>query len=256
MQANFSEKERRKMKLEGRFAIVTGGAQGIGLAIAKRLASEGARVALFDINEELVKESAAQLEGAIGVKCDVSSPASIEEAVAEVIKEFGGLDIVVNNAGILPKSRVLDVTEREWDLTLDINLKGAFFMSQKCIPYLEKSEHARIINTSSLAGRMGGYETCMAYSASKGGVNAITMGLARQLAPLNINVNAVCPGTTETPIIRAFSDEAKERLLTRIPLGRFGQPEDMASAVAFLASDDASFITGHMLDVNGGMYMA
>ena len=244
------------MKLEGRKAIVTGGAQGIGLAIAKRLDAEGATVALFDINEELVKESAKQLTHGIGVRCDVSSPDSIEEAVRFAAEQMGGLDIVVNNAGILPKSMIEDVTERDWDLTLDINLKGAFFMSQKALPYLKESEHARIINTSSLAGRMGGFETCMAYSASKGGINAITMGMARQLAKYHINVNAVCPGTTETPITKAFSEEAMARLLTRIPLGRLGKPEDMAAAVAFLASDDASFITGHMLDVNGGMHMA
>ncbi len=244
------------MKLEGRKAIVTGGAQGIGLAIAKRLNAEGAKVALFDINEELVTKSASELDGCIGVRCDVSSPASIEEAIGKVVEAFGGIDIVVNNAGILPKSMIEDVTEKEWDLTMAINLKGAFFMSQKALPYLKQSEHARIINTSSLAGRMGGFETCMAYSASKGGINAITMGMARQLAKFHINVNAVCPGTTETPITKAFSDEAMARLLTRIPLGRLGKPEDMAAAVAFLASDDAAFITGHMLDVNGGMHMA
>lgn len=244
------------MKLEGRKAIVTGGAQGIGLAIAKRLNAEGAKVALFDINEELVTKSASELDGCIGVRCDVSSPASIEEAIGKVAEAFGGIDIVVNNAGILPKSMIEDVTEKEWDLTMAINLKGAFFMSQKALPYLKQSEHARIINTSSLAGRMGGFETCMAYSASKGGINAITMGMARQLAKFHINVNAVCPGTTETPITKAFSDEAMARLLTKIPLGRLGKPEDMAAAVAFLASDDAAFITGHMLDVNGGMHMA
>ncbi len=148
------------------------------------------------------------------------------------------------------------VLKKADEMEMAINLKGAFFMSQKALPYLKQSEHARIINTSSLAGRMGGFETCMAYSASKGGINAITMGMARQLAKFHINVNAVCPGTTETPITKAFSDEAMARLLTKIPLGRLGKPEDMAAAVAFLASDDAAFITGHMLDVNGGMHMA
>ena len=170
------------MRLEGRKAIVTGGAQGIGFAIAKRLDAEGAMVALFDINEELVKKSAAELKNGIGVRCDVSSPDSIETAIREAAEKMGGLDIVVNNAGILPKSMIEDVTEKDWDLTLDINLKGAFFMSQKALPWLKKSEHARIINTSSLAGRMGGFETCMAYSACKGGINASTMGIARQLA--------------------------------------------------------------------------
>lgn len=244
------------MRLSNRVAIVTGAAQGIGFAIAKRLNEEGCRVALLDINAESVMASGAKLKDCIGIACDVSKPDAIEAAVKEVADKFGGIDIVVNNAGILPSSGVEDVTEQEWDRTMAINLKGCFFMVQKTLPYLKKSEHARVINTSSLAGRMGGFETCMAYSASKGGINAITMGLARQLAPYKITVNAVCPGTTETPITKAFSDEAMERLLTRIPLGRLGKPDDIAAAFAFLASDDASFITGHMLDVNGGMHMA
>ncbi|MEA4966079.1 MAG: SDR family NAD(P)-dependent oxidoreductase [Oscillospiraceae bacterium] len=243
------------MRLSNRVAIVTGAAQGIGYAMAKRLCEEGCAVALLDINEEKVQESAASLQGCAGFRCDVSSPASIEETVGQVAERFGGIDIVVNNAGILPSSAIPDVTEKEWDLTMAINLKGVFFMAQKALPYLKKSAHARVINTSSLAGRMGGFETCLAYSASKGGINALTMGLARQLAPFHINVNAVCPGTTETPITKAFSDEAMARLLTRIPLGRLGKPEDMAAAVAFLASDDAAFITGLLMDVNGGMYM-
>lgn len=243
------------MRLESRVAIVTGAAQGIGYAMAKRLQEDGCRVALLDINEEKVRESASSLDGCIGVRCDVSNPDSLGSAVEAVAQALGGVDIVVNNAGILPSAGIENLTERDWDLTMAINLKSVFFMVQKALPYLKKSKHARIINTSSLAGRMGGFETCLAYSASKGGINALTMGLARQLAPFDINVNAVCPGTTETPITKAFTPEAMERLLARIPLGRLGQPEDMANAVAFLASDDASFITGLLMDVNGGMYM-
>lgn len=243
------------MKLEGRCAVVTGAAQGIGFAMAKRLHAEGAKVALLDINKEKVSAAAESLSGCIGVACDVSSPESIQQALETVVNTMGGIDIVVNNAGILPSSSIEAVTEQEWDRTMAINLKSVFFMVQKALPYLKQSEHARVINTSSLAGRMGGFETCLAYSASKGGINALTMGFARQLAPFGITVNAVCPGTTETPITKAFSDEAMARLLTRIPLGRLGRPDDMAAAVAFLASDDAAFITGLLMDVNGGMYM-
>lgn len=243
------------MKLSGRFAVVTGGAQGIGFAIAKRLNAEGARVAILDIQEGLASESAARLEGCIGVGCDVSSPDSIDRALATVADTFGGIDILVNNAGILPSQGIEDVTEAIWDRTMAINLKSVFFMIQRALPYLKKSEHPKVINTSSLAGRMGGFETCLAYSASKGGINALTMGFARQLAPFGINVNAVCPGTTETKITAAFSEEQMERLYTRIPLRRLGKPEDHAAAVAFLASDDANFITGLLMDVNGGMYM-
>ncbi len=243
-------------KLDGRTAIVTGAAQGIGFAISSALNREGCRVALLDINEQKVQESAAKLDACIGISCDVSSPESIERAAALCVEEYNGVDIVVNNAGILPSASIEQMTEEQWDKTMQINLKSVFFMVQKTLPYLRQSSCARIINTSSLAGRMGGFETCLAYSASKGGINALTMGFARQLAPDGITVNAVCPGTTETPITKAFSPEAMQRLLTRIPLGRLGKPEDMANAVVFLASDDAAFITGHMLDVNGGMYMA
>lgn len=203
------------MKLENRRAIVTGAAQGLGYAIAKRLNEEGCRVAMLDINEEKVCAAAAELKDCFGAKCNVGSAEDIARAVKECAEKLGGIDIVVNNAGILPKSRVFDVTEEDFDRTMAINAKGPFFMVQQAFPYLKESEHARVINIGSLAGRMGGFETCMAYSASKGAVGALTMGLARQLAPYKINVNAVCPGTTETPITAAFSDEAMARLLTR-----------------------------------------
>ena len=243
------------MRLEKRIAVVTGAAQGIGYAIAERLNQEGAAVALLDINEKKAQDSADKLLNCMGIGCDVSDLSSIEKAIERVVKKYGGIDIVVNNAGILPSSALEDVTQDEWDRTLAVNLKGVFFMVQKALPYLQKSSCGRVINTSSLAGRMGGFETCLAYSASKGGINAMTMGMARQLAPFGITVNAICPGTTETPITMAFSEAAMERLLSRIPLHRLGRPEDMAGAAAFLASDEASFITGLLMDINGGMYM-
>ncbi len=242
-------------RLEGRNAIVSGAAQGIGYAIARRLTEEGARVALLDVNEEKLRDAAKSLPGSAGFTCDVSSVAGITETVQKVAAAFGGLDIVVNNAGILNNTPILEVTEAQWDLIMDINLKSVFFMVQKAIPYLKESACPRVINISSLAGRMGGFETGLGYSASKGGILALTMGFARQLAPLGINVNAVCPGTTETPITREFSPEAMEKLYARIPLRRLGKPEDVAAAVAYLASDDAAFVTGELLDVNGGMYM-
>lgn len=243
------------MKLNGRRAIVTGAGQGIGFAIARRLHEEGCRVALLGSHEDKVLAAAEQLPGCFGLRCDVSSAEDIAAVVPICAERLGGIDIVVNNAGILPKSRVFDVTEEEFDRTLAVNAKGTFFMIQKTFPWLKDSDCPRVINIGSLAGRMGGFETCMAYSASKGAVCALTMGLARQLAPYHITVNAVCPGTTETPITQAFSEEAMASLLTRIPLGRLGQPADTAAAVAFLASEEAGWITGVQLDVNGGMYM-
>lgn len=243
------------MKLENRIAMVTGAAQGIGSAVARRLHAEGCRVALLDLNEVQVREAAAALHGCIGLRCDVSRPEDLEKAVQATAAAFGGIDILVNNAGILPGSGIEDLTEHQWDTTMAVNLKGVFFLVQKALPYLKQSGHARVINISSLAGRMGGFETCLAYSASKGGINALTMGLARQLAKDRINVNAICPGTTETPITKAFTPEAMARLLARIPLGRLGKPGDIANAAVFLAGDDAAYITGLLMDVNGGIYM-
>ncbi|MGJ4849032.1 SDR family NAD(P)-dependent oxidoreductase [Bacillota bacterium Meth-B3] len=242
-------------RLEGRKAIVSGAAQGIGYAIARRLTEEGARIALLDVNEEKLRDAAESLPGSAGFACDVSNVSGIDETVQKVAAAFGGLDIVVNNAGILNNTPIAEVTEAQWDLIMAVNLKSVFFMVQKAIPYLKESACPRVINISSLAGRMGGFETGLGYSASKGGILALTMGFARQLAPLGINVNAVCPGTTETPITREFSPEAMEKLYARIPLRRLGKPEDVAAAVAYLASDDAAFVTGELLDVNGGMYM-
>ncbi len=244
------------MRLENRRAIVTGGARGMGFAMAKRLNDEGARVAILDVNEAQAREAAAELKDSVGLYCDVSNVESVKTAVKAAADSLGGIDILVNLAGILHTQSIEETTEDAWDKVMAVNTKGLFFMCQQAIPYLKESQYPRIINISSLAGRMGGFETGLAYSASKGAVNALTQGMARQLSPWKITVNAVCPGTTATPMsAKGFTPEAMERLMPRILLGRLGTPEDQAAAVAFLASDDAAWITGLMLDVNGGMYM-
>jgi 3-oxoacyl-[acyl-carrier protein] reductase len=179
----------------------------------------------------------------------------IRKMMEQVTGQFGGLDILINNAGILDSSSIMDMTEETWDRVLAVNLKSVFFASQAAIPYLKQSAAPRIVNVSSLAGRMGGYETGLSYSASKGGILSLTMGMARQLAPFSITVNALCPGTTESDIIRQWSAEQIAGLKARIPLGRLGSIADMAAAVTFLTGDEAGFITGLFLDVNGGMYM-
>ena len=244
----------------GKIAIITGAAKGIGLGIASRLAGEGAKVALCDLDEQKAGQEAEKLrqEGfeAIALAVDVARPDEIKKMTDEVIKRFRGLDILVNNAGILDSSSILDMTEETWDRVFAVNLKGVFFASQAAIPFLKKSPAPRIVNISSMAGRMGGFETALSYSASKGGMLALTMGMARQLAPFGITVNALCPGTTETDIISQWNDEKIAGLKARIPLGRLGSVADMAAAVAFLTGDEAGFITGVSLDVNGGMYMS
>ncbi len=239
-------------------AVITGSAQGIGFAIAKKLASQGISVAIADINLEKAQESAKELKNegfeAKAFYCDVSSPESLEDLMKQIVESFGGIDILVNNAGILHPTPIEDVTEAEWDKVMAVNLKSVFFACQKALPYLKKSLHPRIINISSLAGRMGGFETGLAYTASKGGINALTYGLASRLAPYGITVNAVCPGTTETDIIQCWTEEQVSSLKSRVPLNRLGKPEDIASAVAYLASEEAGYITGLLMDVNGGIY--
>jgi 3-oxoacyl-[acyl-carrier protein] reductase len=240
-------------------AVVTGAAQGIGLEIASRLAKEGAFVAICDINGKKAEQEAEKLIGeglkVIAVQADVSSVADIRGMIDHAAAQFSGLDILVNNAGVLDSSSILDMKEETWDRVLAINLKGAFFCCQAAIPYLKRSSAPRIVNISSLAGRMGGFETGLSYTASKGGILSITRGMARQLAPFGITVNALCPGTTESDILKQWSPEQIANLKQRVPLGRLGSVTDTAGATAFLTGDDAGFITGVSLDVNGGMYM-
>jgi len=239
--------------------IVTGAAQGIGLGIASRLAREGASVVLCDINGSKAEEEAKKLfvEGykVISFQADISKVCDIYKMVEFAAGKFSGLDIIVNNAGILDSSSITDMKEETWDRVMSINLKGVFFCCQAAIPYLKKSSAPRILNISSVAGRMGAYEAGLSYAASKGGVLAMTMGMARQLSPFGITVNALCPGTTETDIIKQWTSEQITGLQKRVPLGRLGSVTDIAGAAAFLTGDDAAYITGVSLDVNGGMYM-
>jgi len=245
--------------LKGRIAIVTGAARGIGFAAAEKLAENGASVVLGDLNEPLVQEAAGRLKAkgyeALAVRMDVGRNDSIREAIAAAVKAFGGIDIVVNNAGILSALSIEEMTREEWDKVLNVNLGGTFFVIQAALPFLKKSQNPRIINISSLTGRNGGFEGSMCYAASKGGVISITRGMARRLAPFNITVNAVCPGPTETEILKGYTPEAQERQRNVSLLRRLGQPEEIAASICYLASTEAAFVTGAMLDVNGGAYM-
>lgn len=246
------------MALNNRVALVTGAGKGIGFAIAKRLSDNGARVVLADIDGSQAEKSAAELakggKEAFGVAADVSKLPDVKDMIQKAVDKFGQLDIVVNNAGILRSSRLEEVTPEEWDLVLGVNLRSAFLVSQQALPHLKKSACPRIVNLSSNSGRMGGFESSVSYAASKGGVIALTYALASQLAKFKITVNAVCPGTVETDILKDYSPEAKERLKARIPLGRLGSPDEIAAAVAYLTEEESGFITGLMLDINGGVY--
>ncbi|MBN1624030.1 MAG: SDR family oxidoreductase [Clostridia bacterium] len=243
----------------GEVVVITGAAQGIGRAMAEKFCKEGARAAIVDVNEEKGILCAKAIQAAGGdahfFKCDVMSVDEISNCIKSIEKTFGHIDILINNAGILHTTSIEDVTEEEWDRIMAVNLKSVFFMSQKVIPYMKKAGGGSILNISSLAGRMGGYANGLAYTASKAGIIGLTYGFANRLAKYNINVNAIAPGTTETDILNDIPKNRLNELKASIPLGRFGMPEDIADAAVFLTSSRAGFITGAVLDVNGGMFV-
>lgn len=240
------------MKLQNKIAIVTGSGQGIGLGIAKVLAQEGCNVVVSDISLETCDNAVAKIRElggeAFGVVCNVSNKKDVENLVKIAIEKFGHLDILVNNAGIYPTIPFLDMTEIDWDRVMDVNLKGTFLCSQASARVMK--EGSKIINISSIAASMA-FNGLTHYCASKGGVNSFTKALALELSSKKINVNAVAPGAIETPGAK-MNDEVKTGILKLIPANRMGKPEDIANAVAFLASDDADYITGQIITVDGG----
>ncbi len=244
-------------RLTGRVGIVTGGASGIGLAICKRFVAEGAKVIIADINQSESAKVAQALgfENAIAVPTDVSDPVSVEEATRKAIERFGRIDILVNNAGICPLRPLEEISVQEWDKVLAVNLKGAFLFSKAVLPKMKEQHYGRIISISSIAGKMGGVVVGAHYAASKAGLIALTMSIARQYAKFGITANVICPVTTLTPLTASWPPELLDELKKQIPLGRLATPEDIAAAAAFLASDEAAFITGEVLDVNGGFLM-
>jgi NAD(P)-dependent dehydrogenase (short-subunit alcohol dehydrogenase family) len=240
--------------LKDKVAIVTGARQGIGYGIALALAKEGCHVVVSDIDQNDCDTAAEKLKGegvkAIGVKCDVSKKEEVDALIAKAVSEFGKLDILVNNAGIYPFVPFTNMTEADWDKVIAVNLKSIFLTSQAALK--EMKEGSKIVNISSIASVVG-FEGLVHYCASKGGVNGMIRALALELAPRKINVNAVAPGAIETPgVSGAMNEEAKKQMTAMIPAKRYGQPEDIANAVVFLASDKADYITGQVLVVDGG----
>lgn len=246
------------MLLAGKTAIVTGGASGIGLAISQRFAREGAAVAVWDINEEGAQRAANELVAtggkAIGCGVDVSNRSQIEAATNRVRAEFGPVTILVNNAGISNYISFLEMTEEQWDRMININLKSVFLVTQVVIPDMLAAGWGRVVNISSSSTQTGSPKMAH-YVASKGGVIGFTKALAREYSEKGITFNNVPPGFVDTPLLRAtLSDAAVESQIQQSPMKRAGKPEDIAAACAFLASEDAGYITGHTLSVNGGRY--
>jgi NAD(P)-dependent dehydrogenase (short-subunit alcohol dehydrogenase family) len=242
-------------KLEGRTALVTGGGRGIGEAICRRFAGEGARVAVADIDADTAEATSADLPiPGLPIRMDVSSTREVREGVDRVAAEFGHLDILVNNAGYLVHTKVHDCSEEEWDKQIDINLKGMFFCSQAALNLMMPRRRGVILSMSSLAAKNGGLAASAPYAAAKGAIFTLTITLARYAAPHGIRVNALAPGVIDTPMTRGLSPDHAD-LASTIPLGEKGQPEDVAACALFLASDDARHITGETLDVNGGLFM-
>ncbi len=244
--------------IKGRIALVTGAAQGIGRAIAQELADAGAVLALADVNEAKLLETTAEFTAA-GVTAapfviNVSSEESIEAGAKAVLAHYGKVEILVNNAGITRDNLVLRMKKADWDLVIGINLTGSFLITQALLPAMLKNRWGRIVNIASVVGRAG-QAGQVNYSASKAGLLGFTKSLAREVASRGITVNAIAPGFIETPMTAVLTEQQNTSMLATIPLGRRGTAQDVARAVKFLASEDASYITGHTLDVNGGMFM-
>ena len=250
------------MDLTGKVAIVTGASSGIGHATALSLAKCGAAVAVNYHNNEigaelLRKQIVANGGKAVAIQADVTVASDVESLVKRTVEEFGTVDILVNNAGsLIERLRLLEMSEERWDQVVDLNLKSAFLCCKAVAPLMMERKTGAIINLSSIAGRNGGALGSLHYSSAKGGLISFTKGLAKELAPFGIRVNAVSPGVIDTPYHEQFSSpEMMKNYVNAIPLGRVGNSEDVAKVIAFLASDASGYLVGETIEVNGGMYM-
>jgi len=246
------------LKLTGRVALVTGAAQGIGKAVALLLARNGSDIVVSDINLEKAEETANEINSigrkALAVKVDVANWNDVEQMVEVILEKFAKIDILVNNAGITRDKLILRMTDEDWDAVLNVNLKGTFHCTKAVVRHMAKQRSGKIVNIASVVGEMGNAGQAN-YSASKAGVIGLTKTIAREFAQRGININAIAPGYIETPMTEALPEKAKEELKRLIPMERLGKPEDVAEAVLFLVSEESNYITGQVLNVNGGIYM-
>ena len=250
--------EENTLELSGKVALVTGGAQGIGKAIALILARNGADVVVSDINLEKAEETAKEIQSmgqrSLAIKSNVADLKDVESMVGTIVEKLGRIDILVNNAGITRDRLILRMTEEDWDAVLDVNLKGTFNCTKAAIRYMSKQKSGKIVSIASVTGEMGNPGQAN-YGASKAGVIGFTKTIAREFAARGINVNAIAPGFIQTAMTDAVPEKAREELIRMIPMQRLGQPEDIARAVLFLVLESSSYITGQVINVNGGIYM-
>lgn len=249
------------MKLANKVILITGAGQGIGRALALGVANEGAEVIVTDLNVKGAEETTEMIREmerhSIALKMDVSKSKEVQSIIDQIVTEKGKIDVLINNAGIMGVNELLKTSDQEWYDILNINLSGVFFCCRAVARYMIQSRYGKIINISSVAAKTGGgLLGTSSYAASKAGVLGLTKGIARELAPYNINVNAICPASIDTEMTKKFlSPERRMRSIERIPLGRRGKPEDIVGLVVLLSSDESSFITGATFDVNGGVLM-
>jgi 3-oxoacyl-[acyl-carrier protein] reductase len=244
-----------EINLSSKTALVTGGAGGIGRACVRALAQAGARVAVADINLPGAQEAVAPYAGGLALRCDLGDPQDISALCRNLLEQSGVVDIIVNCAGIVSFKRgIQSLTAEEWDLVLNVNLRAPFLICRELVEPMKARRSGKIINFSSMAGRAGGLEAGLHYSVSKAGLIGLTKSLAKELGPYGICVNAVAPGFTETEAVKQQLRGKADRYIAQIPLGRLGQPADVAEVVLFLASPMSDYLTGLVIDINGGMY--
>ena len=247
------------MRLQGRTAIITGAGSGFGAAMTRRFSEEGARVLACDVKRAAIDQLAAELtaEGrdVRAEVVDVSNAAQVSRMADAALAAFGRIDILVNNAGISPKKQFLEYTEADWDAVLNVDLKGEYLCARAVCEHMMQNKYGRIVNLSSSAWRAGGFAGGIPYTSAKAGVIGLTRSLAKTLGPYNVTVNAIAPGPSATPMTDEWLGAWSETMVEQIPLRRVGRPEDIANAALFLVSDEAAYITGICLDVNGGIVM-
>ena len=247
------------MKLENKISIVTGAARGIGRATAMLFGEEGSTVVVADIDMEGARKTADEMgekgNKAYPVMVNLSDIGDIQSMISDIKEKYGDIHILVNNAGVFSKTQIPDMTEEEWDRVMDVNLKGAFFLSKEVFPVMIKQQYGKIVNVSSLSAKRGGFTSGINYGVSKAGLISVTKYMANFGGRHGINVNAIVPGFVDTEMFQQNSEEKKKAVINSIPIGRVASTEEVAKAILFLSSEDSDYITGEILDINGGVLM-